>query len=238
MHVTVASIVRNEAGRFLPSALEAWGAFADRIVVLDDGSTDGTAELCEAAGADVYRQDPSMFLPGVANEWRSRKKLWGLACGGAEWVLWLDADQVMNCDPRPWLKPAVSCFRVYDLWGENEYREDAWWTGHLRCWWPSVHVPSLPDGFVGQWNERGVHCGHVPVNLPGTRHAVNECVVLHYAYVTPELRAEKAARYEGLAPHLTPQERFHARTITMRAFTKPLPFEPRWRLQLPTSATP
>lgn len=232
MHVTVACIARNEASRFLPSALAAWREFADRIIVLDDGSTDGTAELCEVAGAEVHRQGPLMFRDDGPAEWTSRRTLWQHATRGAEWVIWLDADQVLNCDPRPWLKPAVSAFRVYDLWGPTEYREDPWWTGHLRCWWPAVHVPSLPADFQDQWNERGIHCGHVPVNLPGPKHAVNECVVLHYAFSTPELRAEKAARYAAHGSHLTNSERFHARTITMPAKTKPLPFEPRWPLTL------
>lgn len=227
MNLTVASIVRNEAGRFLPAALEAWKQLADRIVVLDDGSTDGSDALCEAAGAVVHRRDALMF----GNEWRARQNLWRLATKGADWVIWLDADQVLSCDPRPFLKPAVACFRVYDLWGADEYREDAWWTGHLRAWWPAVHVPSLPAGFVDEWPERGWHSGHVPANLPGQRHAMPpECAVLHYAYSTPELREQKAAMYRELGPHLTPAERFHARTITSRAHTKPLPFTPAWRL--------
>ncbi len=226
--LTVATIVRNEAKRFLPSALEAWKQFADRIVVLDDGSTDETGELCKAAGAEVHRQNPPLMF---GNEWKARRALWRLAAKDADWVLHLDADQVTSCDPRPFLKEPAAAFRVYDLWGPNEYREDAWWTGHLRCWWPAVHVPSLPKGFVDEWPERGWHSGHVPMNIT-TGHPIQECSILHYAYVTPELRAQKAKMYAELAPHLTPQERFHGETILMNAKTKPLPFEPRWRLQL------
>lgn len=227
--LTVASIVRNEARRFLPSALAAWKEFADRIVIVDDGSTDETADLCEDAGAIVFRRGAEMF----GAEWRARKRLWEIASDGADWVLHLDADQVMTCDPRPYLKPAISCFRVYDLWSENEYREDAWWTGHLRAWWPAVHVPSLPAGFVDEWPERGWHSGHVPMNVPGNRHAVGECAILHYAYSSPELRTAAAEKYGRLAPHLTQQERFHGRTIlSPNPPTKPLPFEPRWRLRL------
>lgn len=239
MHVTVATIVRNEADRFLPSALEAWKQFADRIVALDDGSTDRTVELLLAAGAEVHQQDPSMFRGSVADEWRSRRKLWHLATRGAEWVIWLDADQVLSCDPRPFLQAAHPCFRVFDLWSENEYREDAWWTGHQRNWWGGVYAPLLPHDYRDQWNERGVHCGHVPVNLLGQRLAMPaSCSVLHYGYAFPRLREQKAARYEEVAASLTRQERFHARTILQPARTKPLPFEPKWPLRLTSSAKP
>lgn len=246
MHLTVATIVRNEANRFLPSALEAWRTFADRIVVLDDGSTDGTDDMCEAAGCLVYRRPRQMF----GNEWQARRELWGLASGVgthglvprelrnrwglADWVLHLDADQVPSCDPRPFLKAPVSYFRVYDLWSENTYREDAWWTGHQRCWWPAVHVPSLPADFVDQWPERGWHSGHVPMNLPREGHPVEGCAILHYAYVSAELRRNQAAKYEALAEagHLTTRERFHAKTIlTPNPHTKPLPFEVKWPLR-------
>jgi hypothetical protein len=73
----------------------------------------------------------------------------------------------------------------------------------------------------------------VPVNVPGPAHAVQDCSVLHYAYSTPELRAQKAAMYAALAPHLTPKEQFHGRTIlTPRPNVKPLPFEPEWKLKI------
>ncbi len=233
--LTVASIVRNETGRFLPSALEAWQAIADRVLVLDDGSDDGTADVCEAAGAVVHRRDPMMF----GTEWLARRELWRLAVRESGWVLWLDADQVMSCDPRPFLKPPVALFRVFDLWSADEYREDAWWHGHARAWWPAVHVPSLPAGFRDEWPERGWHSGHVPMNLPGPKTPMPPaCAVLHYAYATPELRAQKAKMYEELAPCLTGAERFHAKTIlTPEPHLKPLPFEPKWRLTLPVTET-
>jgi hypothetical protein len=237
MHLTIATIVRNEAQRFLPSALEAWRQFADRIVVLDDGSTDDTVALCEAAGCEVHRASARMF----GNEWKARRELWQYATAGADWVLHLDADQVPSCDPRPFLKAPVSYFRVYDLWSENTYREDAWWTGHQRCWWPAVHVPSLPADFKDEWPERGWHSGHVPVNIPREGHPVDGCAILHYAYTTAELRLNQAAKYEALgeAGHLTAQERFHAKTIlTPNPHTKLLPFEVKWPLTFPASQKP
>jgi glycosyltransferase involved in cell wall biosynthesis len=228
MHLTVASIMRNEADRFLPSWLEAVTQFADRIVVLDDGSTDDTADLCRRAGAAVYR-GPTMF----GNEWQARRELWHQAIAGADWVLHLDADQVTSCDPRPHMKAPLCYFKVYDLWSDDSYRDDAWWTGHTRFWWPAVHVPSLPAGFVDEWPQRGWHSGHVPMNVPGPGYPVHDCSILHYAYSSPELREQKAAMYGKLATYLSSKEQFHARTILVpNPNTKPLPFTPQWPLRL------
>jgi len=230
MHLTIASVVRNEADAFLASALEAWKQFADHIIVLDDGSTDATPDILKDAGVELHTQSSSM----LGNEWPTRVKLWNLV-KDQDWVVWCDADHVPSSNPKPHLKGAVSAFKVFDLWSETEYREDAWWTGHKRHWWSSVRMTALPKDFTGRWNERGVHSGHVPRNLPPA-HPVEDCFMLHYGYSTPELRAQKMKMYEeGWGPHLTPQEKFHAKTIlTKNPLTKPLPFEVTWPLHTAT----
>lgn len=224
--MTVASIVRNEADRFLEAALDVWGRFADRIVVLDDGSTDETPEILKNAGVEAHLEPVGMF----GEEWKARSRLFELVKGSEGWVLWLDADQIPSSDPKPHLKEPSVAFRVFDLWSEDTYRCDAWWTGHQRCWWRAIHAPTYAR-ITPHWSERGWHSGHLPTNLPGpVHHTPVECSILHYAYASPELRAKKADMYNELSRHLTQKEQFHAKTITMAARTRRLPFEPTWRL--------
>src|SRR5262249_1650240 len=64
-------------------------AFADEIVVVDGGSTDGTAELARAAGARVVHHPFTDF--------RSQHKFATEAAGGP-WVFSVDADEVVSAE--------------------------------------------------------------------------------------------------------------------------------------------
>ena len=227
MSLTVASIVKNEADRFLPKALDIWAQFADRIVVLDDGSTDGTPDLLRDKGVEAHFEAVGMF----GEEWKARKRLFELATAGSEYVLWLDADQIPANDPKPYIRGPVFAFRLYDLWSKDQFRSDYLWRGHTRAWWRGIDARCFTQ-HAWTWAERGWHSGHLPADLAGNEHEMpNSCSILHYAYATPELRAQKAEMYTRLGPHLTNAERIHAKSILFpRPQLYPLPFEPAWSL--------
>lgn len=228
--VTIASMVRNEMDRFLPRAVKAWKEVSDRIVVCDDGSTDGSAEFLEDQGCEVIQGDWHM----QGNEWRARQALWDAAVPGSEWIVHLDADQVPAADFRPYLKNKRVGFVVYDMWDETHYRDDPAWDAHTRWWWHALDVSDHQD-HDWTWNERGWHSGHIPLNANDVTSEVvmvpSDCGILHYAYATPELRKEKFKMYVGLAPHLSHTEQQHALSIRERdARTTKLPMTPRWPL--------
>ena len=114
--ITVATIVRNERRRFLPSALECWSEFADRIVAVDDGSKDGTHKLLEEHGCEVYRETFDLW----GNETAARKFLWEKAVKGSDWVVHIDADMVPSGDFRRSLKGSLAGFCVFDMWDLQE----------------------------------------------------------------------------------------------------------------------
>ncbi len=81
----VAVIAKNEAdriGRLLGSV-----AFADRVVVVDSGSTDGTDRICRRAGAEV-----------IHRKWEgyAAQKQAALEAVDCPWVLNLDADEALS----------------------------------------------------------------------------------------------------------------------------------------------
>src|SRR5574343_95905 len=65
--------------------------FADEVVVVDSGSTDGTRELALAAGARVIEQDWLGF---------GRQKQFAVEAARHDWVLCLDADERVSEELR------------------------------------------------------------------------------------------------------------------------------------------
>lgn len=206
-------MVKNEAQNYLPSALEAWNEFADRIVVLDDHSTDATPDICRDAGAFVVSwSGPQAW----GNETPPRKALWEAAVqSGSDFIMILDADMVPARDPRDLLLGGVDgvLFYLYDLWGDERYRSDHYWRGHTvpRLWLVRNPKSTRHD----QWSGRNLHSGHFPagLRLEKVLSAPRDFSLLHYAYALPEDRVKKKQQYLGQGHLLTTHEWLHASSI-------------------------
>lgn len=213
-----ALLVRNEVGRELERVLTNARSFADLVLVLDDGSTDGSPALAKKMGAIVrHRKQPGGMW---GNEAPARAELWDWAAeiaGPEGWVLVQDADQLLWGDPRPYCaSEAVNtwAFPLYDLWdSETTYRDDGYWQAHLhpRPW---LFCPSrVPPGWTPQWPERGIHPGHCPANWPMVAGIAPDLAWGHLAYLTSQRRRDKLTQYRKQFGQMTPFERAHAESI-------------------------
>lgn len=235
MSLFTLALVKDEMARFLPSALRAWAEFSDDIIVLDDGSTDGSREAAEAFGAQVFRRDTPEAAWG--REASARRALFDLGWAHAridDYLIVLDADMTPARSPRVLMETEADAiaFNLYDIWKiEDErlfYRADGAWKAHLlpRIWmWKKTRQPL--DSFM--WTTRGVHCGHLPNNIEfgSLAYAPPDHGLLHYAYSTPDLRADKYAAYASVASDLTDFEIAHARSIMdARATLEEITFAP------------
>lgn len=235
MNLTIACMARNEIHRFWPKVLEVWNDFADSIIVLDDNSTDETAHTARDEGA--------YLIPHAAQSAKAwgkeapKRKLLFEACWErvevGDYIFFLDADMIPARCPRAFMDDLgeTFAFSLYDLWEPKRYRDDSYWKGHFhpRPWM----IKRTEEEGPWEWNERGIHCGHFPLNLrlSKIRYAPDDFSILHYAYVTPELRAAKHEQYMSVRRQLTDFEWAHAESILKPDPTlKDLPFEPEYSL--------
>ncbi|MEW6726086.1 MAG: glycosyltransferase [Bacillota bacterium] len=204
--LTLAMLVRNEAGRYLPAVLRHAAQYVDEAVILDDASTDVTVEICR----DVL-QDIPVFIhvnqsPGFANEINIRKQLWDLAVQTQpDWILILDADEMFEDRAVSELRTLISrpnidvyAFRLFDFWDMEHYREDEFWKAHLRY---SPFLVRYQPHFPYQWQETPLHCGRFPKNIVLLPTASSDLRVKHLGWASREDRLNKYRRYMESDPH-------------------------------------
>jgi glycosyltransferase involved in cell wall biosynthesis len=116
MPLSVAIITRNAASQL--AGCLASVAFAEEVVVVDSGSTDGTVELAVRHGARVIRKEWLGFGP---------QKQFAVDSAQHDWVLCLDADEALSAElresvvaelkaPRGWVYAMPRCNRFMGRW--------------------------------------------------------------------------------------------------------------------------
>ena len=91
-------IVKNEEAS-LPQALSSVKEVVDEMIILDTGSTDRTAEIAKEFGASVYHFEWCNDFSAARNE--------ALKYVQGQWVLVLDADEVLTPEIVPEMKQAI-----------------------------------------------------------------------------------------------------------------------------------
>lgn len=178
-------ITKNEA-RNVERCLASLAPVADEVVVVDDFSTDGTAELCERLGARVFRQAWLGF---------GAQKNFANALARHDWILSVDADEALD----PFLQRAVGEAKAAGFAGAYELSRLNWYYGRFvrhGLEYPDRKVRLFPRGKVS-WNDSLVHEGlRFAEPLPTTR---LDGHLLHYTYARVEDHVAKANRYTSLA---------------------------------------
>lgn len=204
-------VTHNEAGRYLRPCLEWLEKVVDRIVVYDDQSTDGTAEICDERGCAVNVRESS--VPAfVTNEAQFRSAAWrtlAAQVNKGDWVLCIDADEFLiatngETERGELDRLAEMAFgsdgyelgvrEVFDvIEGEPMIRVDNYWgaiSGVRYVEWTAE--AAFPDKQMG--------CGSVPVAIQHTTMAPG-LDILHYGYAANTDRRTKHDRYTRRAGH-------------------------------------
>ncbi|SFJ12772.1 Glycosyl transferase family 2 [Paenibacillus sp. UNC496MF] len=197
--------VRDEEGRYLDEALRRHREYIDAAVVIDDGSTDATAEIVRSWLDGIPLHYVYNAESRFGNEVELRKQQWReTARLRPEWILNLDADEYFEdrfareaaallADPLA----HAYLFRLYDFWNDTQYREDACWQAHLT--YRPFLVRCVP-GFPYRWLEAKQHCGRFPLNVFDPAPTVSDLRLKHFGWAREADRRLKAARYAELDP--------------------------------------
>lgn len=207
--IVTAILARNEADRYLRRTLENAASLTDHTILLDDGSTDTTADLARELGATVLPNPAAVNGGwwGAAAEAPARSALWHAAvsiAGPTGWVYVADADHellgITKADMRTLARSSYVnawCWPLWDCWDSDEqHRVDGFWQGWRvpRPW--MVRALPMPD-FEPAWGRQDIHVGHLPANYP-LRLGNAPGGIRHLGWVSATDRTVKARRYLDL----------------------------------------
>ena len=177
-----AAIITLNAGAQLEACLASI-AFADEIVVVDSGSTDGTVDLAKKHGARVLQKEWLGF---------GAQKQFAVESASHDWVLCIDADERVSAEMREHIAAELKAPRgfVYATPRRNRF---------LGRW--LAHGEGYPDWSVRLFHRAHAHWSRDPVHekvmtdrtvlkLPGD--------LLHDSAETLEKYLDKQNRYTSL----------------------------------------
>lgn len=192
--------VRNEA-RWIERVIRSISGVCERVLVLDDHSTDRTAEIAYGCGAEVVASP----FEGL-DESRDKNLLLNLAGQRAkpnEWALMIDGDEELHPEDAAVIEaecargPGALSMRVLYLWDTpDQVRVDGVYRNFRRA-----SAFRMIPGIAFQPTRHGghFHCGNVPAHY---HHASRPTAIrlLHYGYMERADRIRKYGWYNAMDP--------------------------------------
>lgn len=173
MKLSTIILARNVADEIIPALRSS--QFADEIIVVDTGSTDGTLDICRKFGVKIVHSTGDSFA-----KWRND----GAKAAKGDWLLYLDSDEripvklaretlntIENADFQAYTISRYEVFlgRHLDHWGDPRVlrliKRSA-----LKRWEGRLHEQPKIDGKIGDLRQQMVHLSHKNIDekLPNT----------------------------------------------------------------------
>lgn len=149
MGISAFILAKNEADCIL-LCLDSLKWVEQIVVIVDEATTDGTAEICRQAGAEVIVQPWLGF---------SAQAQLGLDLAQHDWVLRVDADETVSPALRDELLKLVDTQTSYDAFKIPS--RNFFWGRELRCLYPNRKVRLFRRG-AGYFSAKAVHEEWIP----------------------------------------------------------------------------
>lgn len=203
MNLVASLLVKNERARYLQACIGSLRDFCDLIAVLDDGSTDGSAEWLHDNTDDrmvVKHIDPEDgFFAG--HEGRRRQALLDFTIEQKPThVLAIDADEFVadGSAVRAFCGSThqLGTLNMQEVWKTGSHlsvRQDGGWREH-----PVPILYRVDSHEPGDWtiNQRALACGREPLQIRTMRRArPTGTDILHFGWANPDERAVRYQRY-------------------------------------------
>lgn len=143
--VSVVLSVRNEELK-IERTLSSLG-WADEIIVVDNGSTDKTADIARQYGAKVIRSKNNLML--------NVNKNLGFGKAKGSWILSLDGDEVIPPELVQEIKKSIHNSQVVGYWIPRKNILFGKWIAH-GLWWPDKQLRLFKRG-IGEFPCKHVH---------------------------------------------------------------------------------
>jgi glycosyltransferase involved in cell wall biosynthesis len=176
--LSVIIITKNEAAN-IRACIESV-AWADEIVVVDSGSSDGTPDICRELGAKVYEHD----WPGFG-----KQKNRALSYATHQWVFAIDADERLTPDLQEQIIKAMEADSVDGFFVPRLSQFCGRFIRHSG-WYPD-YVLRLFKRTKGRFSDDMVH---ERVILEGVAGRLSS-PLLHYSYLNEEDVQRKTEQY-------------------------------------------
>lgn len=212
--IVTGMITHNERNRFLKDVLESIIKFSDFIVIIDDGSKDGTSmevkdwfRKLRFQNYELIENKENLF---ALDESILRNRLW-FKCKSKcndenDWIFIFDADEIVDQGSPNLMKELLNsqsklgantaCFRLFDMWNTKQYRDDNLWNAHYR--YIPFGVRWTPGGECIPHNK--LHCGRFPIDKRYVGCTVSGITIRHMGWSKAEDRKRKYKRYLELDP--------------------------------------
>lgn len=180
------SVVVNaqNVGKDLPRALESIKDIVDEIVVIDQESTDNTAEIAKKFGAKVFTYPKVEYVELARN--------FAVSKATKDWILVLDPDEEVTQGLSLQIKkilenPKADYYRI-----PRKNMIFGHFMKHSR-WWPDYNVRLFKKGSVS-WNEI-IHAVPMTQGEGLEIEEKEELAIIHHNYDSVEEYIEKMNRY-------------------------------------------
>jgi glycosyltransferase involved in cell wall biosynthesis len=207
--IVTGMITHNEENRFLEPVIESVCKFSDKIIIMDDASSDGTVKELKYHFInnnfywyDIQEGKKRLF---DINESFLRNALY-FKClkecvDSNDWLFIVDADEIIDNSYlipkllnhfKDFADAGTVSFKLFDMWNETHYRDDELWNAHKRFFPFGIRRNCVIED--NRINNSKLHCGRFPI-AKGNSFTGFDIKVRHMGWSTELDRERKFKRY-------------------------------------------